>query len=335
MRRFIPILIILSSLSAEPAKPRRRVAAKPHPQRVAFDVDTANDLKLRTEVGPRSSGSPTLRAQVLLDRAHFSVGEIDGSYGENMRNAVKAYQRAHNLPDDGIVKADTWDALDADTAPVLGPYTIGDSDLAGPFEKIPSDMMEKAKLKTLAYQSPLEELGERFHSSPRLLEKLNPGKHFDLSGEQLIVPQVQRAQITAKLAKVVVSEADKSVEALDANGAIIARYPATMGSEHDPLPIGDWKLHKPLHNPDFFYNSDLFWDANEQHAKAKLPPGPNNPVGTVWIGLSKEHYGIHGTPEPSAIGKAQSHGCIRLTNWDAEELAGMVMPGLIAKLQKE
>ncbi|MGI8741222.1 MAG: L,D-transpeptidase family protein [Bryobacteraceae bacterium] len=335
MLQFTTFLLLLFCVTSVDAREKRRVIPKKHPQRASFDADTANDVKLRTVVGPRSSGSAVLRVQVLLDRAHFSIGEIDGSYGENMRNAVQAYQNARGLPEDGIVKAETWEALDNDTAPVLAPYTIAGTDLKGPFEKIPADMLEKAKLTTLGYESPLEEFGERFHSSPRLLEKLNPGKQFNKSGEEIIVPQVERSPSTAKLAKVVVSEAGKSVEAVDAEGKVIARYPATMGSEHDPLPLGDWKLHKPLRNPDFFYNSDLFWDANEQHAKAKIRPGPNNPVGVVWIGLSKEHYGIHGTPEPSAIGKTQSHGCIRLTNWDAEELAGMVTPGLTASLRKE
>jgi lipoprotein-anchoring transpeptidase ErfK/SrfK len=300
-----------------------------------LNAETANNPKLTTPVGPRSSGSAALRAQVLLDRAHFPVGEIDAAYGTNMRLAVKAYQLAHSLPDSGIVDPQTWEALNSDTGPVLGPYTIADPDVAHPFEKIPEDMLEKAKLKSLDYESPLEEFGERFHTSPRLLEKLNPGKAFDKPGEEILVPQVQRPPVTEKVAKVLVSEADHSVEALDAQDKVIARYPATMGSVHDPLPVGDWKIHKPLHNPNFYYNSDLFWDATETKAKATIKPGPNNPVGVVWIGLSKEHYGIHGTPEPSAIGKTQSHGCIRLTNWDAEELAGLISPGITATLRKE
>jgi lipoprotein-anchoring transpeptidase ErfK/SrfK len=118
-----------------------------------------------------------------------------------------------------------------------------------------------------------------------------------------------------------------TVTALDANGKVLAQYPATIGSEHDPLPVGDWKVTSILHDPPFFYNPDLFWDADANHSKAKIAPGPNNPVGVVWIGLSKEHYGIHGAPIPSTIGHTQSHGCIRLTNWDATALAKMVAKG--------
>ena len=329
------LAILVSTVPSEAAQKQRVPVKRTASRSTALKADTVNNSKLRTVVGPRSSGSAVLRAQVLLDRAHFPVGEIDASYGANMRYAVKAYQAAHGLPNRGIVNAQTWEALNSDTGPVLAPYAIADPDLAHPFEKIPADMMEKSKLKTLGYESPLEEFGERFHTSPRLLEKLNPGKSFDKSGEEILVPQVERPHVTEKVAKVLVSEADHSVEALDAQDKVIARYPATMGSVHDPLPVGDWKLHKPLKNPNFFYNSDLFWDANETSAKATIKPGPNNPVGVVWIGLSKEHYGIHGTPEPSTIGKTQSHGCIRLTNWDVEDLAGMITPGITATLRKE
>lgn len=328
----ITILCALPGVSAERrGAPRKRSGSRT----TALNAETVNNPKLTGVVGPRSSGAAVLRAQVLLDRAHFPVGEIDASYGANMRYAVKAYQAAHSLPDNGIVNAKTWEALNSDTGPVLAPYTIADPDLAHPFEKIPADMLEKATLKALWYESPLEEFGERFHTNPRLLQKLNPGKSFDQAGDEIVAPSVTRERPADKVAKVLVSEADHSVEALDAQDKVIARYPATMGSVHDPLPVGDWKIHKPLHNPKFYYNSDLFWDANETSSKATINPGPNNPVGVVWIGLSKEHYGIHGTPEPATIGKTQSHGCIRLTNWDAEELAGLVTPGLTATLRKE
>ncbi len=300
-----------------------------------FNADAANDPSRKPRLLPRSTGAAVLRAQILLDRAHFSGGEIDGSFGENMRHAVKAYQAAHGLPDNGIINAATWEALDRDTEPVIAAYTITGQDVAGPFEKIPEDMLEKAKLSALGYESPLEEFGERFHASPSLLKKLNPRKDFGKAGEVILVPQVSRLPLESPAAKVVVTDASKSVEVVDSTSKVIAHYPATMGSSHDPLPIGEWKLHRPIPHPVFFYNSDLFWDENEAHAKAKIASGPNNPVGVEWIGLSKEHYGIHGTAEPSEIGKTQSHGCIRLTNWDVEDLAQLVKPGITAELKKE
>jgi lipoprotein-anchoring transpeptidase ErfK/SrfK len=142
------------------------------------------------------------------------------------------------------------------------------------------------------------------------------------------------ADAPGKAARVVVDGSGPWVAALDAQGRALAVYPATAGSQHDPLPLGDWKINGVSRRPPFNYNPDLFWDAEEGHGKARIPPGPNNPVGVVWIDLSKPHYGIHGTPEPSTIGKTQSHGCIRLTNWDADELAGMVAAGTPVVIRK-
>jgi lipoprotein-anchoring transpeptidase ErfK/SrfK len=194
--------------------------------------------------------------------------------------------------------------------------------------------MEKSTLPALYYSSPLELLAEKFHASPKLLTKLNPGKSFDKAGEEILVPNVHSSPPGQKAAKVIVDKTASTVTAVDGEGKAIAQYPATMGSEHDPLPIGDWKVNGVSKNPPFHYNPDLFWDADAKDEKATIKPGPNNPVGVVWIDLSKPHYGIHGTPEPSTIGKTQSHGCIRLTNWDAAELAEMVAPGIPAILKE-
>jgi lipoprotein-anchoring transpeptidase ErfK/SrfK len=329
----IAALIFTATVSGEPARKSRRRAtvrrATP-----TFDVSAANDDATSTPVRRGSVGSAALRAQVLLDRERFSPGEIDGTCGGNMVKAVTGFQTAHDLPTSGTIDGATWKALNADGAPVLGSYSIRAEDVAGPFQEIPEDMMEKAKLPALGYSSALELLSEKFHASPKLLQKLNPGKSFDKAGEEIMVPNVHAAPAGRKAAKVVVSRSDSTVAALDAEGKMIAQYPATMGSEHDPLPLGDWKVNGVSKNPPFHYNPDLFWDADAKDEKATIKPGPNNPVGVVWIDLSKSHYGIHGTPEPSTIGKTQSHGCIRLTNWDAAALAEMVTPGTPARLQE-
>jgi lipoprotein-anchoring transpeptidase ErfK/SrfK len=184
-------------------------------------------------------------------------------------------------------------------------------------------MMRKATLKYLGYASPLQGLAEKFHIQPALLQRLNPQRSFLKAGEVLTVPNV-RTPRTGAAARVVVFKHDSIVQVFDMTGKLLVQYPCTTGSEHDPLPLGDWKVTGISKNPKFNYNPNLFWDSKARDAKVTIAPGPRNPVGLVWIDLSKEHYGIHGTPAPGQIGHAESHGCIRLTNWDALELAGMV-----------
>jgi lipoprotein-anchoring transpeptidase ErfK/SrfK len=221
-------------------------------------------------------------------------------------------------------------------------YTITMEDVSGPFTHLPRVrgrdsgerlMLEEAKLPRLNYGSSLELLAEKFHAGPRLLVQLNPGKRFDKEGEHIEVPNVL-TPAPPKAASVVVDASTHSIAALDSNGQVLAFYPATVGSEHDPLPVGNWTIAEVTWHPKFKYNPNLFWDAEDKRPRATLAPGPKNPVGVVWIGLSKKHYGIHGTPQPSQIGRTQSHGCIRLTNWDAAELANMVQAGTPAILEE-
>lgn len=280
-----------------------------------------------------AKGAGVVRAQILLARAHFSCGEIDGIFGRNFQKALSAFQGERKLPVTGALDAATWAAIQTDTAPALIDYTITPEDVEGPFVPIPTAMEAQAKLALLGYASPLEGLGEKFHSSPELLQALNPGANFALAGQRLTAPNVL-VMPPARASRVVVSKAESSVRAYDSAGTLLAFYAATIGSEHDPLPVGEWKIKGVTRNPKFHYDAKLFWNAKNSTGKEILAPGPNNPVGSVWIDLPREHYGIHGTPEPGKVGHATSHGCIRLTNWDAMELATMVRPGTPATLKE-
>ncbi len=279
-----------------------------------------------------SAPDAILGVQVQLDRAAFSVGEIDGRWGANTERALRAFQRAHDLPLSGTADDATVAAL-GPAVPAAVAYTITAEDVAGPFVAMPKDMVEKAKLPAAGFASPLEAIAERVHASPALLRALNPGKAFDAVGTEVVLPNVGGTPPPAAKS-VVVDGSDLSVQVLDEQEKVIARYPASVGSVHDPLPVGSWTIKGVARNPKFHYDPKLFWDADRADEKATIPPGPNNPVGVVWIDLSKDHYGIHGTPEPSRISRSESHGCIRLTNWDAATLAEQVKPGTPAVLRK-
>lgn len=328
----VPILLCALALPIH-AGTARREASKASPR---FSARIANDAARTPRLTAASAaGSSVLRAQILLDRARFSPGEIDGHYGGNMRRAVAAFNRAHRLKGGESVDARTWKALNRDTARVVIPYRLTSADVAGPFEKLPVETADRAKLSAMGFESSIEGLGEKVHASPGLLCALNPGASFDKAGVELSVPNAERPPLTkVEGLSVRVSGKGHSVEAVGPDGTVVARYPGTVGSEHDPLPVGSWKINGVARDPSFNYNPELFWDSEPGDEKAKLPPGPNNPVGVVWIDLSKPHYGIHGTPEPATIGGKTSHGCIRLTNWDARELGGLVSPGAPAHLVK-
>src|SRR5262245_42702396 len=283
--------------------------------------------------------------QVALDRAGFSTGVIDGHMGVNTTRAMDAFRRANGRDPEPMDQ------------PVVE-YYITEEDAAGPFQpEIPADLMEQSKLSALSYRSVVELLAERFHTTPQLLKTLNPSPAF-AAGDTINVPNVDPFFIPATPANttvhaspadapaatatsgqqnrnqkpseaatplppvvVTVSRSNSALTVTSPDGRALMFAPVTTGSDHDPLPLGEWKVTGVLFNPEFHYNPELFWDASPSHTAATIPAGPNGPVGIAWIDLSKEHYGLHGAPEPSQIGRTQSHGCVRLTNWDVLRLA--------------
>ena len=326
-------ILFCSVAAAAPAQPPSRKPAR-------STTKTDSTLARRTEasdgdqsVRPGAQGPRVLRAQILLDRARFSPGEIDGRYGDDLGVAIRSYQKVHDLKVTGVIDSETWDLLNQDTRPLTTRYAITALDVKGPFTQIPKDVQEQAKLKAMPYESPQELLGEKFHCSPKLLAEMNPGESLDRAGESIEVPN-RVAHPAARAVRVVVSASARTVTAYGPNDKVIAVYPATMGGEHDPLPIGNWTIVSVDPNPWFNYDPVHFWNADPNEATAKLPPGPNNPAGKVWMGLSKPHYGIHGTPDPGRIRHGESAGCIRLTNWDAVDLSHIVRRGTPAILEE-
>ena len=275
-----------------------------------------------------------LRAQVLLLRAHFSTGEIDGKAGMNVSKAVRAFQKDRGLTVNGDLDAATWAELNKDTAPVLVSYTLTQKDIDGPYAPTPERAEDKAKMDRIVYQDMHEMLGERYNAKPELIKSLNPGADFATAGTTLVVPYSRPAQQIRKAARIVVDKSEAALQLLDDAGNIFAQFPASTGSSQFPLPIGEWKLTSVVQDPDYRYNPEILVNQPKDAKPATLPPGPNGPVGIVWMGIDKEHYGIHGTPEPGHISRTQSSGCVRLTNFAAQAVATAVEVGTPVTFQE-
>jgi lipoprotein-anchoring transpeptidase ErfK/SrfK len=265
------------------------------------------------------------KLEILLDRVGASPGVIDGFDGENLRKAVAAYEIMLGKHPDGVASPGLLSSLEPGN-PVMTTYTVVSDDTAGLVSSIPTDYAAMAKMTALGYTSVAEELAERFHMDEDFLKLLNPGAKFAVGETIHVADPGPDKQGTVTLIQA--DKAARQVRAYDADGKLLAAYPATIGSEDTPSPTGSYSIAVIVHNPTYTYNPNVNFKQGDNNQVLTIPPGPNGPVGSTWMGLSRPTYGIHGTPEPSLIDKTASHGCVRLTNWDAHELAGMVAKGV-------
>ncbi|WP_460450427.1 L,D-transpeptidase family protein [Alsobacter sp. SYSU BS001988] len=337
MNKIVWALLLSGAAGAALTGAAEAKAARSAP--VKLDLDTINAAAMPPEApAPKPDDARKkpakvvpgyLKAQVLLDRQRFSPGAIDGKDGDNFRKALSAFQQARNLPVTGNLDQATWDALNADQKPAMMRYEIKAADLKGPFvKKIPAQLEKQAELDKLGYKTPREMFAEKFHVDEDFLARLNPKESFKKPGDEILVPDVERPRSDAKVSRVEIDKEARLLRAFDQGGALMAAYPASIGSEDKPAPSGSFKITAVAKNPVYHYDPKFAFKGVKTKEKFTVAAGPNNPVGAVWIDLSEPTYGIHGAPEPSRIGRSFSHGCVRLTNWDALDLAGMVKKGV-------
>lgn len=321
-------------------------AAKQKPRRAEAPVATAakGDVS-KSPSRPRTNGplvaavagyprpvETVFEAQLALDELGISSGSIDGKIGPQTRAAIRAYQADQKLPQTGDLDAVTKTNLTLNSPP-LTTYTVTSNDLAR-LQPVSKTWLGKSQQTALDYETILELVAEKSHSHPDLIRRLNPAVNWAdvAAGTVLEVPDVTYDDPADKAAFVRISLSGKTLEAFDADTNLMLHFPCSIAQRVEKRPVGELHVAVIVPNPNYTFDPDLFPDSPEAKSqpgvKLIIPPGPNNPVGTVWIGLDKTGYGIHGTPRPEDVGRTESHGCFRLANWNAERLMKLVWLGM-------
>jgi lipoprotein-anchoring transpeptidase ErfK/SrfK len=297
----------------------------------SLDMEAINDASIGSliEEGTGAAGDgpdPVIaRLQILLDRAGYSPGVVDGYMGENVRKAIEVVEITNDLSEDGELDEDVIEILETDSD-VATRYTISAEDVEKVVDELPEDYAELAERDYLGFTSVAEGVAEKFHMDIDFLKALNPDADFE-EGDEIVVTQPGDA-LEGDVARIEADKENGQIRAYDDEGELVAAYPATVGSEDNPSPSGTHTVEAIAPEPNYTYDPEVNFQQGNNTETLVLPPGPNNPVGIMWIDLSEPTYGIHGTPEPAEIDKTASHGCVRMTNWDAQELAGMVEQGV-------
>lgn len=286
---------------------------------------TLPDGVTKSQLGKRDM--QVLAVQIMLDRTDHSPGVIDGFMGGNTRRAIEAYRRNNDLPSgDGVDSALLRSLLDTQSGEMFRTYTLTEDDVSGPFYDVPSDFAEQADLERVGYKNAQEMLAERFHMDQKFFSVLNPDADLSQAGQEIVVIARGDKSFSGEVARIEVRKDAGEVAALDADGNELATYPATIGSGEFPSPSGSMTVNAIAPEANYTFDpDDQRWGPDKTFV---IPPGPNNPIGGVWIDLGKDGYGIHGSSDPQLIGKTTSHGCVRLTNWDARALADAVSQGV-------